>query len=82
MASVVAGTEIQAPLALELGVIAGLWGSAYLGARAIWRRIARRGERRTQELTEGLSREIREAVRQLPESAEGHRSAAEPEGER
>ncbi len=49
--------------------------------RAIWRRIARRGERRTRELTEGLSREVREALRQLRETAEGRRSAAEPETE-
>lgn len=64
--SVVAGTEIQAALGLELGVIAAIWGSAYLAARTLWRRIARGGERRTQELSERLSRQISEA--QLPRS--------------
>ncbi len=78
--SVVAGTEIQGALALELGVIAGLWGSAYVGTRAIWRRLAKRGERRTRELIEGLTRQIREAAQQLPELADLPRaeSGSEP----
>lgn len=68
--SVVAGTEMHAALGLEVGVIAAVWGSAYLAARTIWRRMARGGERRTRELAEGLSRQIREAVQQLPESTQ------------
>lgn len=68
--SVVAGTEIQAALGLEVGVIAAVWGSAYFAARTLWRRIARGGERRTRELADRLSRQIREALRQPAQSTE------------
>lgn len=81
-ASVVAGTEIQAALALELGVLSGLWGSAYVGARALWKRIARRGRRDTQELAESLTRQIGEAVRQLAPAADRNPSGARPEAAR
>ncbi len=65
--SVVAGTEIQATVLVEAGVIAGIWGSCYLGARAIWRRMARRLEGRLHSLLETVSAQAAQALASSPQ---------------
>ncbi|UCF18214.1 MAG: hypothetical protein JSU87_09630 [Gemmatimonadota bacterium] len=58
VASVIAGTELQAPILAELGAITGLWGAAYLGARSLWGRIAGKTERRLRTLTDAIANEL------------------------
>ena len=74
--SVIAGKEMQAPVLVETGVILGLWGTGYLAARIVWRRLARRIESRLRRLADGLAAQAAEA---LPGHAEPViRSALEP----
>jgi len=78
---VIAGTEIQGPLLLELGVIGGLWASAYMGARVTWRRIAGKAERRLRGLAEALADQIADAVRPGGRSVNNHGPGSIPGSE-
>ncbi|MGD8868688.1 MAG: hypothetical protein PVI01_13705 [Gemmatimonadales bacterium] len=60
--SVIAGKELQAPVLLEAGVILGLWGTCYLGARTVWRRLAAQLESRFRRLTDTLAAQVTEAL--------------------
>jgi hypothetical protein len=62
IASIVAGTEIQATILTEAGIIAGLWGSAYLGARAVWRSMAAKLEGRLKGLLGALTAQASRAL--------------------
>ena len=60
--SVIVGKEMQAPVLVETGVIVALWGTGYLAARTVWRRLARQIESRLRRLTDGLTAQAAEVV--------------------
>ena len=73
--SVIAGKEMQAPVLLEASVILGLWGTGYLAARTVWRRLAGQLENRLRRLTDAL---VAQATHALPGGRE-QLSGSEPE---
>lgn len=60
--SVIAGKEMHAPVLLEAGVILGLWGSGYVAARTVWRRLAKHIESRSLRLTDALAAQAAQAL--------------------
>lgn len=58
MVSAVVGTEVEAALVIELGLIGGVWAAAYAGARAIWSRVGRGRERQLREVADALAAQV------------------------